>query len=158
MRFKHLLMVDRFSNTTIRRQDDQVVFNNEQTQRFSEKDFVQVFNDNVQNYNNLLDQLNQFKDQREEIMDQHSEELARIHYMLGMEGPEVDEAKLEGGVSEEALQQKNQLDQLKEQIGQLKSQKERLEEQLGQMQDVAEEVINDVEDDDLELAEYEPAE
>jgi len=139
-------MVDRTSHTNITRQNDTVIFTNEQTQRFEEEDFVEVYNDNAQNYKNLLNQLEQFENKREEILEENEEELARLHYVLGIEGPEVDEANLEGGISEDTLQMKNELDQLKENIENLEGQKERLEEQLTEMREVAQEISDDVDE------------
>lgn len=143
-------MANRESDTTIRRKNGNVIFTNQQTQTFSEEDFVRVYNDNKQNMENLQQQKQQMEEQREEILDEAGEELGALNYVMGNDTPfDPETENLEGALGDEAFEKHQKLEQLKEQIENLNSQEERLHEQLDSMRPVAEEIVE--ENEDLEI-------
>jgi chromosome segregation ATPase len=139
------------SDTTVMHDADQeiVTIQNTKTQKFSEDDFVQVYEDNLTNYENLLNKEEQMEEQREQILNENTEELAAINFALGNDTPyeeEIEEIEdIQGQLDDGAFEKHKQLEQIKQQMIQLKSQKDQLEEQLDEMSDVAEMVGEEVE-------------
>jgi len=141
-------MPDTGSDTTVRRDDGKVIFTNQQTQTFTEEDFVDVYNDNVENLLGLLNKKDQMRKQRNEIIEENEEELAAINYVIGNEtSTDYSNAEeLEGEISEDTFQAHQQLEQIKEQMKNLDSQEERLLEQLDSMRPVATNIAESMED------------
>lgn len=138
-------MAERFSDVNIRRlENGNIEFSNTQKQVFKPEDFVQVYEDTKNSRKTLEQQIEQYENKREDILDEHGEDLAAIHYILGLEGSNPPQ-ELEGAASDEALQKRSELVQIKEQLSQMRQRKEQVMEQEEEMRELAENIKESLE-------------
>lgn len=130
------------SDTTVLRdkENEIVTIQNTATQKFSEENFIDVYEDNKQNYENLMGKIDHFEEEREELFEENEEQLDTLNKLL--DGEEVDDPELD----ESTFQVHQKLQQFRDQLDQLHNQRHTLEEQLEEMSDVAVELDEEVED------------
>lgn len=138
------------TDVTCNVQDDAVIFQKNQQQKFSHEDFVEVYNDTVTSLGNVRNKIEQMEENNSEMLEQHDEALTVLHTAL--ESEEMEDGELEANtISEEAMNVYQELKQNEQQLRQMEQRRDLILEQLESMRPAAEQVKEDGD----ELKEYE---
>lgn len=133
-----------------------VVYQREQSQRFSGEDFVQVYNDTIQNLKNIQNNVEGTQEEIQDVLDEKEDAMAQIHAFEKNQPQEDTQPQINGATLDD-LNAFMQLQQKKQQLEQQKAKARNLRSQIHDMKSAAEAVADNPEEELEEIPEKEDA-